>query len=150
MRRHHRRTNRQPLGPHAIHPRDAECQSCGGGEERGSGAIYEAARILAAIQAELGNEKYLTINPSVIVGGTKAALDDENDLMPICADIPFGAVGAPHSHGQNVLFAGGNVRFATVPTVGVNGDDIYRNMLGRVAAGVDRADAVLGVGFDRP
>jgi glutamate carboxypeptidase len=46
------------------------------GEERGSGAIYEAARILAAIQAELGNEKYLTINPSVIVGGTKAALDD--------------------------------------------------------------------------
>ena len=46
------------------------------GEERGSGAIYEAARILAAIQAELGNEKYLTINPSVIVGGTKAVLDD--------------------------------------------------------------------------
>ena len=46
------------------------------GEERGSGAIYEAARILAAIQAELGNEKYLTINPGVIVGGTKAALDD--------------------------------------------------------------------------
>ncbi len=46
------------------------------GEERGSGAVYEAARILAAFQAELGNEKYLTINPSVIVGGTKAALDD--------------------------------------------------------------------------
>ena len=46
------------------------------GEERGSGAIYEASRILAAIQAELGNEKFLTINPSVIVGGTEAALDD--------------------------------------------------------------------------
>ena len=46
------------------------------GEERGSGAIYEASRILASIQAELGSEKYLTINPSVIVGGTKAALDD--------------------------------------------------------------------------
>ena len=46
------------------------------GSERGSGAVYEAARILAAFQAELGNEKYLTINPSVIVGGTKAALDD--------------------------------------------------------------------------
>jgi glutamate carboxypeptidase len=46
------------------------------GEERGSGAVYEAARILAAIQAELGSEKYLTINPSVVVGGTKAALDD--------------------------------------------------------------------------
>lgn len=46
------------------------------GAERGSGAVYEAARILAAFQAELGSEKYLTINPSVIVGGTKAALDD--------------------------------------------------------------------------
>jgi glutamate carboxypeptidase len=46
------------------------------GAERGSGAVYEAARILAAFQAELGNEKYLTLNPSVIVGGTKASLDD--------------------------------------------------------------------------
>ena len=46
------------------------------GAERGSGAVYEAARILAAFQAELGAEKYLTINPSLIVGGTKAALDD--------------------------------------------------------------------------
>jgi len=46
------------------------------GESRGSGAVYEASRILAAFQAELGAEKYLTINPSVIVGGTKAALDD--------------------------------------------------------------------------
>ncbi|HEX4608078.1 MAG TPA: hypothetical protein VH092_07725, partial [Urbifossiella sp.] len=68
----------------------------------------------------------------------------------VCADIPAGAPGAPHSHGQNVLFAGGNVRFATVPTVGVNGDDIYRNNLGRVAAGLDRVDTVLGVGADRP
>jgi glutamate carboxypeptidase len=46
------------------------------GAERGSGAVYEIARILAAFQAELGSEKYLTINPSVIVGGTKASLDD--------------------------------------------------------------------------
>lgn len=46
------------------------------GKERGSGAVYEAARILAAFQAELGSEKYLTINPSLIVGGTKTALDD--------------------------------------------------------------------------
>jgi glutamate carboxypeptidase len=46
------------------------------GPDRGSGAVFEAARILAAFQAELGAEKYLTLNPSVIVGGTKAALDD--------------------------------------------------------------------------
>jgi glutamate carboxypeptidase len=44
------------------------------GPERGSGAVYEAARILAAFQAELGAEKYLTINPSLIVGGTTAAI----------------------------------------------------------------------------
>jgi hypothetical protein len=87
-----------------------------------------------------------------LVLGPRRALgsDEENDLIPVCADIPAGAAGAPHSHGQNVLYAGGNVRFTTVPTVGVNGDDIYRNLLGRVAAGVDRADAVLGVGSDRP
>ena len=46
------------------------------GEARGYGAVYEISRILAAFQAELGSEKYLTLNPSVIVGGTKAALDD--------------------------------------------------------------------------
>jgi glutamate carboxypeptidase len=46
------------------------------GPERGSGAVYEAARILAAFHAELAAERYLTINPSVIVGGTKAELAD--------------------------------------------------------------------------
>lgn len=46
------------------------------GAELGSGAVYEAARILAAFHEELGGERYLTINPSVIVGGTTAALDD--------------------------------------------------------------------------
>jgi glutamate carboxypeptidase len=46
------------------------------GPELGSGAVYEAARILAAFHEQLGGERYLTINPSVIVGGTTAALDD--------------------------------------------------------------------------
>lgn len=45
-------------------------------EARGSGAIFEAARILEAFRSELGGERYLTINPSVIVGGTTATLDD--------------------------------------------------------------------------
>jgi len=44
------------------------------GEDRGSGAVYEAARILAAFHEELGKEPYLTLNPSVIVGGTTAEL----------------------------------------------------------------------------
>ena len=46
------------------------------GEERGSGAVYEAARIVAAFHEELGKENYLTLNPSVFVGGTSAELDD--------------------------------------------------------------------------
>jgi glutamate carboxypeptidase len=46
------------------------------GETLGSGAVYEIARILAAFQAELGAEKYLTINPALIVGGTKASLSE--------------------------------------------------------------------------
>jgi len=44
------------------------------GDERGSGAIFEAARILSAFHDEL-REPYLTYNPSLIVGGTEV----END-----------------------------------------------------------------------
>jgi len=38
--------------------------------ELGSGAIFEAARILNAFYDRLHTEQYLTFNPSVIVGGT--------------------------------------------------------------------------------
>lgn len=44
------------------------------GEARGSGAIFEAARILNAFHDEL-REPYLTYNPSVIVGGTDVKYD---------------------------------------------------------------------------
>ncbi len=40
----------------------------------GDGAIYEAARILNSFREELRKEDGLTFNPSVIVGGTEAAL----------------------------------------------------------------------------
>jgi glutamate carboxypeptidase len=43
-------------------------------EERGDGAIFETARILQRFHAEL-REPYLTINPSVIVGGTDVVYD---------------------------------------------------------------------------
>jgi glutamate carboxypeptidase len=46
------------------------------GDELGSGAVYEAARILAEFHDALRGERYLTVNPSVIVGGTQATLDD--------------------------------------------------------------------------
>jgi glutamate carboxypeptidase len=43
----------------------------------GSGAIYEAARILAAFHDELAGERYLTFNPGTIVGGTDVTFDAE-------------------------------------------------------------------------
>jgi glutamate carboxypeptidase len=43
----------------------------------GSGAIYEAARILAAFHDELAGEQYLTFNPGFIVGGTDVTFDLE-------------------------------------------------------------------------
>jgi glutamate carboxypeptidase len=46
-------------------------------EGTGSGAIYEAARILSAFHDELSGERYLTFNPGVMVGGTDAAIDHE-------------------------------------------------------------------------
>jgi glutamate carboxypeptidase len=41
----------------------------------GSGAIFEAARILAAFHEELKGEQYLTFNPGVILGGTDVSFD---------------------------------------------------------------------------
>jgi len=44
------------------------------GNDRGAGAVFEAARILSAFYNEL-REPYLTFNPSVIVGGTDVNYD---------------------------------------------------------------------------
>lgn len=44
-------------------------------EDLGSGAIYEAARILTAFHEELRGEAYLTFNPGVILGGTAVEFD---------------------------------------------------------------------------
>lgn len=44
------------------------------GERMGSGAIFEASRIINQFYEQLHGEKYLTFNPSVIVGGTDVAL----------------------------------------------------------------------------
>lgn len=42
----------------------------------GDGAIFEASRILNEFREKLSTEKYLTFNPSIIVGGTNAATAD--------------------------------------------------------------------------
>ena len=44
----------------------------------GSGAIFEAARILNAFHETLRGEKYLTFNPGVILGGTEVTYDPAN------------------------------------------------------------------------
>ena len=45
------------------------------GPDRGDGAIFEMARILAAFRAEVP-EPHLTFNPSLVVGGTEADLPE--------------------------------------------------------------------------
>jgi hypothetical protein len=91
-----------------------------------------------------------------VLGLRRTDFLDENDCVPISADYPVASAypgsvqTSPHVRGNNVLYVGGNVRFATTTTVGLNGDDIYCNRHGQVAAGVDRADAVLGRAGDRP
>jgi hypothetical protein len=69
------------------------------------------------------------------------------DELPILADgaSTDGRNSSNHGGaGQNVLFVGGNVRWCVLPTVGVNGDNIYVNRNFRVRAGVCRSDTVLG------
>lgn len=48
------------------------------GKKNGYGAIYEAARILESIRLFSNSEKYLTISPGVIAGGTTVIKNDEN------------------------------------------------------------------------
>ena len=63
------------------------------------------------------------------------------------------AVGNSANHGgtgQNVLFLDGSVRFCPTRTVGLSGDDIYLNRVGRQAAGLDAADTVLGSSASSP
>jgi prepilin-type processing-associated H-X9-DG protein len=77
-----------------------------------------------------------------------------NELRPILADAPARpdgvAVPINHRRGQNVLFADGHVRFYTVSTAGPDGDDIFCNQAGQVAAGLFKNDTVLGRPEERP
>lgn len=47
--------------------------------EVGSGAIYEAARILAGFRDSLAGDPNVTFNPGVIVGGTAVSFDQDQD-----------------------------------------------------------------------
>lgn len=47
-------------------------------ETMGNGAIFEASRILNEFRLTLGNEKYLTFNPSLFIGGTTVEQKDSD------------------------------------------------------------------------
>jgi glutamate carboxypeptidase len=47
-------------------------------ENMGSGAIFEAARIINQFYETLHSEKYLTFNPSLFAGGTEIEIKDES------------------------------------------------------------------------
>jgi glutamate carboxypeptidase len=57
---------------------DAATGHSGGifGDHLGSGAIFEASRIVDGFYRSLRGPKYLTFNPSVIAGGTQATFQD--------------------------------------------------------------------------
>lgn len=81
-------------------------------------------------------------------------------VLPVMADRP--TIGdrpevrdsSPNHAGQNVLFLDGNVRYLKKPfrpfTDPKAPDHIFLNHEGKVAAGVDQWDSVLGWGTDRP
>jgi hypothetical protein len=76
--------------------------------------------------------------------------ESADDYTPILADLPT-EEDQPTGHcGWNVLFVGGSVRFTTVSTIGVDGDDIFRNAVGLRRAGLFRDDVCLGRPFDQP
>jgi glutamate carboxypeptidase len=52
-------------------------------KEVGSGAIFEAARILAAFRDSLAGEEYLTFNPGFIAGGTTVGVGKSEDRASV-------------------------------------------------------------------
>ena len=70
----------------------------------GSGAIFEAARILNAFHEEMRGEEYLTFNPGVVLGGTFVEFDKANGEGT--------AFGKTNVIAQTVTVNGG-VRFIT-------------------------------------
>lgn len=68
------------------------------------------------------------------------------DGMALLSDVPSvdGRNSPNHGgSGQNVLFVGGHVRWATTPEVGLSGDHIFLNQNKRREAGVCTTDSVL-------
>ncbi len=61
-----------------VHGRTAHSSQIFQGDV-GTGAVFEAARILNAFYEELSGERYLTFNPAIALGGTDVAFDPDDD-----------------------------------------------------------------------
>lgn len=88
-------------------------------------------------------------------GNVYRGYTSRDDTGPVIADRPPRAdernfVSSPNhqDRGQNVLFAGGNVRWLPQPVLA--NDDLFHNRNGRVAAGLTEQDTVIGVSEATP
>ncbi len=83
---------------------------------------------------------------------------EDGGYLPILSDAPDFqggrvALGNSPNHGgrgQNVLYIDGHARFSTTRGAGVGGDDIFVNQHGRVGAGCNPEDTVLGASAATP
>ena len=86
--------------------------------------------------------------------GPEASEELPESLLALMSDCPPDNVysnSLNHSgRGQNVLFGAGNVKFFTLRNAGYAGDDIFRNKDGKIAAGNDCFDTVLGHSAAKP
>ena len=94
----------------------------------GSGAIFEAARILDEFRRRLSSEPYLTFNPGVIVGGTDVTLESSS--------------GRGAAFGKNNVIADstivtGDLRVLSIPQL----EQAKQKMKAIVAAHLDHAEA---------
>lgn len=105
-------------------------------EERGFGAIFEAARIIDRFRVEL-REPYLTYNPSVIVGGTDVTYDSERKAGA--------ALGKTNVIPREVRVEG-DVRYLTQAQF----DSAREKMAAIVAANLPRTSATLEIEQEYP
>lgn len=74
-------------------------------ENVGAGAIFEMARILNTMRADLQGEKYLSFNPGLVLGGTKVDLEAKSS---------HGSAFGKENVVSKVAVAKGDMRFMTV------------------------------------
>ena len=64
--------------------------------------------------------------------------------------LPGRQSGNHGGRGQSVMFEDLHIEFLATPQCEPRGDDVYRNRLGFVEAGLDEYDSVLGISNSRP